>query len=113
VTIEDLVEEIVGEIQDEHEDEEEPIVPGDDGSLVVTGRADIERVAEVLAVDLPQDEYETVGGFVFSALGRVPRRGESFVHQDLEVEILDADRRRVHQVRIRHAGPGEKTEEAS
>ena len=49
------------------------------------------------------EEYETVGGFVFQALGRVPRRGESFVHDGLAVEVLEADRRRVHRVRLRRA----------
>jgi CBS domain containing-hemolysin-like protein len=89
VTIEDLVEEIVGEIQDEHEPEEEPIVEQADGTLQVAGSADIERVAE------------TVGGFILSVLGRVPRPGESFVHRGLEVEVLEADRRRIQRARIR------------
>jgi magnesium and cobalt transporter len=105
VTIEDLIEEIVGEIQDEHEPIEEEIQVGEDGTLEVTGGADIERVAEALELGLDDEEYETVGGFVFSALGRVPRRGESFVHGGLAVEVLDADRRRVHRVRLRRA-PG-------
>ena len=101
VTIEDLVEEIVGEIQDEHEPLEEEICVGEDGALEVTGGADIERVADALDMDLHDEEYETVAGFVFSALGRVPRRGESFVRDGLAVEVLDADRRRVHRVRLR------------
>jgi CBS domain containing-hemolysin-like protein len=101
VTIEDLVEEIVGEIQDEHEPEEEMLRPDPDGALLVTGGADVERVAEALGVDRPEGEFETVGGFIFAVLGRVPRRGESFVHGDLAVEVLEADRRRIQRARIR------------
>ena len=104
VTIEDLVEEIVGEIQDEHEPDEETLLPDEDGCLVVTGRADIDRVADILKIDLPEEGYETVGGFIFSVLGRVPRRGESFVRHGLAVEILEADRRRIHRARIRLVG---------
>ena len=101
VTIEDLVEEIVGEIQDEHESEEDSIVQQPDGALQVAGSADIERVAEVLGAELEDEEFETVGGFILSVLGHVPRAGERFVHGGLEVEVLEADRRRIHRARIR------------
>jgi len=101
VTIEDLVEEIVGEIQDEHEPEEEALRPDPEGALLLSGGADIERVAEALGVDRPEGEFETVGGFIFAVLGRVPRRGESFVHGDLAVEVIEADRRRIQRARIR------------
>jgi CBS domain containing-hemolysin-like protein len=101
VTIEDLVEEIVGEIQDEHESEEDSIVQQPDGALQVAGSADIELVAEALGAELEDEEFETVGGFILSVLGRVPRAGERFVHGGLEVEVLEADRRRIHRARIR------------
>ena len=101
VTIEDLVEEIVGEIQDEHESEENSIVQQPDGTLQVAGSADIERVAEILGAELEDEEFETVGGFILSVLGHVPRAGERFVHGGLEVEVLDADRRRIHRALIR------------
>ncbi len=101
VTIEDLVEEIVGEIQDEHESEEDSIVQQPDGTLQVAGSADIERVAEVLGAELEDEEFETVGGFILSALGHVPQAGERFVHGGLEVEVLVADRRRIHRALIR------------
>lgn len=106
VTIEDLVEEIVGEIQDEHETEERSIVLQADGSLQVTGAADIEDVAEALGAVLEDEEFETVGGFILSVLGHVPQVGERFVHGGLEVEVLEADRRRVHRARIRRLLPG-------
>jgi CBS domain containing-hemolysin-like protein len=101
VTIEDLVEEIVGEIQDEHEAEEESIVRQPDGALQVAGSADIEEVAEELGAELKDEEFATVGGFILSVLGHVPRAGERFVHGGLEVEVLEADRRRIHRARIR------------
>ncbi len=100
VTIEDLIEEIVGEIQDEHESEEDSIVEESEGVFRVTGSADIERVADALGTVLEDQEFETVGGFILSVLGRVPRPGESFVHEGLKVDVLAADRRRIHQARI-------------
>ncbi len=115
VTIEDLVEEIVGEIQDEHESEEDSIVQQPDGALQVAGSADIERVAEVLGAELEDAEFETVGGFILSVLGHVPRAGERFVHGGLEVEVLEADRRRIHRARIRRLpevpDPGDSDED--
>ncbi len=74
VTMEDLLEEIVGEITDEY-DVAEPVVERlADGVLRVPGRTPIDEVNEVLDVDLPQDEWDTVGGLVFNTLGHVPDR---------------------------------------
>jgi magnesium and cobalt transporter len=55
----------------------------------------------VFGVDLGERDYDTVGGFVTAALGRVPAKGESFEHAGLTVEIVDADPRRVRRVRVR------------
>jgi CBS domain containing-hemolysin-like protein len=103
VTIEDLVEEIVGEIQDEHEPADRAIVAEPDGALLVTGAADIERVAEELRFELDDEEFETVGGFILSVLGRVPAPGECFVHKNLQVQVLEADRRRIQRARLRRS----------
>jgi CBS domain containing-hemolysin-like protein len=100
VTLEDLVEEIVGEIRDEYDVETEPVVDEGQGRYVVSGKADIEALAERLGVDIKGEGFETVGGFVMARLGRVPATGEVHTIDDLVVEILDAERRRVHRVRV-------------
>ena len=108
VTIEDIVEEIVGEIEDEHDADEGPLLQQlPDGSIEADGRAEIEDLEKILAVDLLPDEadedIETLGGLVFAMLGRVPRIGEVFTHLGgVEFEIVDADLRRVKRLMIRH-----------
>jgi magnesium and cobalt transporter len=107
VTLEDVLEEIVGEIQDEYDDEEAAIRESGDG-VRVAGRTEIEKVEEHLEVDLGgEGEFETVGGLVFRALRHVPRPGETFRYKGLEITVLDADKRRVKEVRIRKLVPSE------
>jgi len=100
VTLEDLLEEIVGEIRDEYDVEAEPFVDEGQGRFVVSGKADIESLGERLGLEIEADGFETVGGYVMARLGRVPAPGEVHVVDDLTVEILEAERRRVHRVRV-------------
>ena len=101
VTVEDLLEEIVGEIRDEYDVESEPIVDEGNGTFVFNAKVDVDKVADRLGVDIERQGFETVGGYVLSHLGRVPTAGESFDVDGLSVEVLEAERRRVHRVRIR------------
>jgi putative hemolysin len=101
VTLEDLLEEIVGEIRDEYDRESEPVTGEGDGVFVVSGKADIDLASERLGVHIEREGFDTVGGYVLSRLGRVPAVGETFEIDGLKVEVLDAERRRVHRVRIR------------
>ncbi len=112
VTVEDMVEEIFGEIHDEYEDdegEERPSVDLDPEflSAEIDARERIDDVndrLEPIRLRLPEDDdYDTVGGFVIVSLGRIPRAGESFVHDGLEIEVLEAEPTRVVRIRIRSA----------
>ena len=105
VSIEDLLEEIVGEIRDEYDVETEPIVDEGDGVFLVSGRVDVDAVAERLGVRIEREGFETVGGYLLSHLGRVPATGEAFSMDGLGVEVLEAERRRVTKVRIRLQPP--------
>lgn len=105
VTIEDLLEEIVGEIRDEYDVETEPIVDEGNGSFVVSGKVDVDKVAERLDVKIEREGFETVGGFLLARLGRVPTAGESFEIDGLTVDIVEAERRRVHKIRMRRTHP--------
>jgi len=105
VTIEDLVEEIVGEIKDEHDRGEEPImVRVEDGTLIADARVSIDTLENVFGAMVSEAEREdsdTVGGLVFALAGRVPIRGELIPHPSgVEFEILEADPRRIHKMRI-------------
>ena len=102
VTIEDVVEEIVGEIQDEFEKDEEAMVTLlDDGTYEVDSRLHMDELNEALKLNLPEDEeYDTLGGFVFSLLGKVPQNGDTFEHDGAQFEILKADARHVERLRL-------------
>lgn len=107
VTIEDLVHEILGEIHDEHAPEPEPDHEiGEDGEIEVDARIDLEDLEELLGQPLhsPEDheEVDTLAGLIFVLIDRIPEIGETVVHPDgWELDILEADPRRIKRVRIR------------
>jgi putative hemolysin len=108
VTIEDLIEEIVGEIVDEY-DQEEPLVETvDENTIRVDAKVPIDEVNELLEVDLPNEEWDTVGGLVFGLTGRVPQQGETIRFDGLEFvsELLSG--RRIQKVVIRRLAPSEQ-----
>jgi CBS domain containing-hemolysin-like protein len=101
VTVEDLVEELVGEIRDEYDLEAEPIVQESDSVFVFSAKVAIEEMTDRLGITIEDDGFETVGGYVLTRAGRVPAAGESFTADGLAVEVLEAERRRIHKVRVR------------
>src|SRR5262249_45774126 len=106
LTIEDLVEEIVGEIEDEHDVAQTPTVARRvDGTIDVNGRTPVELLEQEIGNVLSEDErreIDTVGGLIFSLLGRIPERGEVVRHPSgVEFEVLDVDPRRIRRLRVR------------
>jgi CBS domain containing-hemolysin-like protein len=102
VTIEDVIEEIVGEIADEYD---EALVDGikstSDTACEALGRVHIEEINRRLGISLPEDkEFDTLGGFLFHELGRIPDPGEEVTYGDVRFRILDAGRRRIDRVAI-------------
>lgn len=115
VTIEDLVEEIVGEIEDEHDQSDEPkLEKYRDGSWVADARVEITKLEERFGEFVTEDEREdidTLGGLVFAILGRVPIRGEIIAYnENIEFEILEADPRRIHSLRVRRPFGGTQSQ---
>ncbi|QDT39505.1 hemolysin family protein [Stratiformator vulcanicus] len=108
-TLEDVLEEIVGDIFDEFDDEEREspaVIRVDNDTLDVEARVHIDDLNEEYGLDLPEDgDYDTVGGFVYDQLGKVPDIGETFSWNDLRVDVTDADHRRVLRVRIHSRTP--------
>jgi putative hemolysin len=102
-TIEDILEELVGEIDDEYDQAAPPPMRRvDEDTLEVDARVHVWEINEELSVALPEGEnYDTIGGFVFSALGKIPVRGESFQHENVRFEVMDAEPRRINRLRIR------------
>jgi len=105
VTVEDIVEEIVGEIKDEYDLEAEPISIEPDGAILVAGRVNVDRLEQALEASLADGDVGTVGGLVASAFGRIPRPGEKMDYRGFVVEVVDAERKRVHRVRFRRKPP--------
>jgi putative hemolysin len=105
VTLEDLLEEIVGEIRDEYDVEMEPVVDEGNGSWVFSAKVSIDVIRDRLGVQIDGNGFETVGGYVLTRIGRVPSVGETFELDGMSVEVLEAERRRIHKVRFRRAAP--------
>ena len=103
VTIEDVIEEIVGEIVDEYDQEEPLVEPLEGESIRVSARLPIDEVNELLDVDLPHEEWDTVGGLVFGLTGRVPAPGERIRYDSLEFLTERVSGRRIQKVVIRKA----------
>jgi putative hemolysin len=101
VTIEDLIEEIVGEIRDEDDVEADPVVDEGNGSYVFSAKVSFDELRDRLGLDIESEGFETVGGYILSRVGRVPAVGEVLEIDGLSTEVLEAERRRIHKVRIR------------
>jgi len=112
VTIENLIEEIVGDIEDEHDTNGDTEIRETQGGLVAAARTPIEDLSEhlggmELVAPEHEDEVDTLGGLVFTLLGRVPLRGEMVPHPSgIEFEVLEADPRRIKKLRIHLNKPG-------
>jgi len=102
VTMEDILEEIVGDIEDEFDDaRQEQIQRIDDNTTDVDARMRIDDLNDLLDFALPDDaDFDTVGGFVFSELGRIPEQGETFAWRNLRFSVLEADKRKIVKLRI-------------
>ncbi len=102
VTLEDIVEEIVGEILDEYDQgEEAPYESVDEGEYVFLGRIDLDDFNEIMQSNLDNEDADTLGGFIYSQLGRVPTVGEVLLVENLELVVEQVSARRIHKVRAR------------
>jgi len=112
VTVEDILEEIVGEIEDEDiaGEELEEIVQAPDGSYIVNGSTEIGKIERIFDLEIEADDFTTIAGLVINEQGKVPDVGERLSIRGLEVEVLDADERRINRLRVK-AEPKVTTEE--
>jgi CBS domain containing-hemolysin-like protein len=99
-TLEDCLEELVGEIVDEHDDEDDSLRVLPNGDLLVDGSMPIGRLNDEISTNIPENEYDTIGGFIFGMLGRVPVIGDSVDHQGWKFSTEELDGRRVQKVRV-------------
>ncbi len=100
VTIEDLLEEIVGEITDEFDQEVTPFRKLGEGHYLINARTEIKTLNEALHLDLPAGDYETLGGFLISRLGDLPRGGDNLQYRNLKFTVRQAEARAVKEVEL-------------
>lgn len=107
VALEDIIEQLVGEIADEYEKKPpEPIKKIDENNIEVDARTYVDDLNDDFELDLPEDEdYDTVGGFVLSYLGYIPRAGITFDYNNLRFDISSAEARRIKRIKIIKSGP--------
>jgi len=101
VTIEDILEELVGEIHDEYDVREVEARRLPDGSVVMSARTPVSAANRLSGVNIPEgDDYDSVGGYIFSVLGYIPKAGETVEGDDFTITVQAADQRQIHLVRI-------------
>jgi len=100
VTIEDLLEEIVGEIADEFEVDEPEVVSVGENDFMVDARVSVDQLARLLSVSIEGDGFDTLGGFVFERLGKIPSAGDTIEYDGLRIEVISTVGRRLKRLRV-------------
>jgi len=113
ITMEDILEEIVGEITDEFDEEPELIQEVGRGVFFVDARCDIGELNEELECNLPDEDYESLGGYIIAELEQIPTPGQKLEYEDWQLEVVEASPRRVKVVRMARIDAEKKTEKAS
>ncbi|MDX6516706.1 MAG: hypothetical protein QOH73_2372, partial [Gaiellaceae bacterium] len=113
VTLEDLLEEIVGEIEDEFDLPDESIERIDDNTIHVHGTFPIDDFNEQFRLDLPQEDYHTIAGFVFGQLGHQPEPGDVIEHEGLHFEVLEIEGSRIDRLAVRFVTDPERVDDVS
>ena len=100
VCMEDIIEEIVGDIQDEFDNEREDITKLGEGMWLCDSRVDLEDLANVLGVEMPIDDFDTLGGFVFDLFGKIPIKFEKATWKDYDFIVHDVEGHKVNTIKI-------------
>ena len=105
VTIEDLVEEIIGDIQDEYDVEEQLFEQLGENEFILDAKLPLDEFEELLERELPEDGYDTVGGFVISQLDKIPSAGDTTRYEDMAFTVLGTKGRRITKLRVERSLP--------
>ena len=111
MALEDIIEEIVGDIQDEYDNELEDIIEIGDGVYLCEARVAMEDLSEHIGIALPDDDFDTLGGFVLDLFGKIPVKFEKASHSGMEFVIQDIDGNRIKSVKIVTKAKNVKSEE--
>lgn len=100
VSMEDIIEEIIGDIQDEFDEETDEIIKLTCGSWLCDARINIEKLAEEADMDIPVDDFDTLGGFVFDLFGKIPVKNEKITYKDYDFIIQEMDGHKINSIKI-------------
>ena len=100
ITMEDVVEEVVGEIIDEYDKEIKLFEMVGDNTVIVDGIIDIEKINEILNIEIPENDFETLAGFIFDLLGKVPKKDEKIKYKNFQMIIERVVKNRIRRVKI-------------
>lgn len=100
VCLEDIIEEIVGDIQDEFDNEAEDILPIGDGVFICDARVSIDDLNESTNLGLPDEDFDTLGGFVFDLFGKIPAKYEKASYEEIDFVIQEMDGHKIQKVKI-------------
>jgi CBS domain containing-hemolysin-like protein len=100
VTIEDMLEEIVGEIGDEHDDRENLYIKKTDNSFLIEARMEVDLLREDLKLNIPEGDYETIGGFLLYKFQKIPKQGESLKYENMNFFIIESSKRGIKKVKL-------------
>jgi putative hemolysin len=100
VTLEDLIEEVIGDIRDEYDEDSTEARRLAGGEVEVDGKLNLDEIAEISGVQLPEGPYATIAGYVMAELGRLPKTGDSVEHDGIRVTVVRTEGRRAARVRL-------------
>jgi CBS domain containing-hemolysin-like protein len=100
VCMEDIIEEIVGDIQDEFDHETDDIVSMGEGVWLCDARVNLTDLADETGLDLPVDDFDTLGGFVFDLFGKIPVKYEKIVYRGTDLIVQEMDGHKIESVKL-------------
>lgn len=113
ITLEDVLEQIVGDIQDEYDEERDWVLRIQDGTYLVDARIDLDELVEKVDVELPTEQYDSLGGMIVEKMGEIPDEGEEIFENGIKFIVVSADPKRVKKIRMILNGNGESSEPVS
>jgi len=98
ITIEDILEEVLGEINDEYDDDTKQFVRLGENKFLVNARMEIEHANEIMNLRISKEDYETIGGFLLKQMGKIPRKGESLLFDNIKFTIRSSSKKSIHTI---------------
>ena len=100
ITLEDILEEVVGEIRDEYDSERGQFVSLGENRSLVNAAMEIEHANEKMNLDLPKEDYETIGGFLLKQMGKIPKKGEALIYKNVKYTVMQSSNRAINQILV-------------